>query len=105
MGSNLVTLSLKTKKFLSLTSYKISCLSYNISTLYLIVKIPSILYDVKERNFFVSKGRFTKFQPTLGDHQELGNTNFQQNPSSFVDTGPKNDFAGLLNRTIAKVGN
>ena len=52
-------------------------------------KRHEILYDVKERNFFVFKGRFTKFKPTLGQHQELGNTNFQQNPSCFVDTGPK----------------
>ena len=63
--------------------------------MYFIVKFPRILYDVKERNFFVFKGRFTKFKPTLGQHQELGNTNFQQNPSCFVDTGPKNSFQQL----------
>ena len=62
-------------------------MTYWVEKLY---ETPDILYDVKERNFFVFKGRFTKFQPTLGGHQELGNTNFQQNPLCFVDTGQKN---------------
>ena len=55
---------------------------------------------LKKETFFVFKDRVTKFEPILGGHQEIGNTKFQQNPSCFVDTGPKNDFAGLLNRTI-----